>query len=217
MKYNDLRDFIAQLETRNLLKRISYPVSPYLEMTAVSDRVLRAEGPALLFTNPKNHTVPVLTNLFGTVERVALGMGEETITALREVGKLLAALKEPEPPKGFKDALNKLPLLKQALNMAPKFVNHAICQTHVWENEEVDLTKLPIQTCWPGDVAPLITWGLVITKGPDQDRTNMGIYRQQVLDKNKVIMRWLSHRGGALDYQAWQNAHPGERFPVAVA
>lgn len=216
MKYSDLRDFISQLESRNLLKRIDYPVSPYLEMTTVSDRVLRSGGPALLFTNTANHQMPVLTNLFGTVERVALGMGEENISALREVGQLLAALKEPEPPKGFKDAFNKLPLLKQALSMAPKIVNGAECQTHVWEKDEVDLTSLPIQTCWPGDAAPLITWGLVTTKGPHQSRENMGIYRQQLLNKNQLIMRWLSHRGGALDYQAWQQAYPGERFPIAV-
>ncbi|MDP3705751.1 MAG: 4-hydroxy-3-polyprenylbenzoate decarboxylase [Legionellaceae bacterium] len=216
MNYSDLRDFIDQLEARDLLQRIDYPVSPYLEMTAVSDRVLRAGGPALLFTHPKDHHMPVLTNLFGTVERVALGMGEESIQALRDVGVLLAALKEPEPPKGFKDAFSKLPLLKQALNMAPKYVSRALCQTHVWEGDEVDLTSLPIQTCWPGDVAPLITWGLVTTKGPSQDRENMGVYRQQVIGKNQVIMRWLSHRGGALDYLAWQEAYPGERFPVAV-
>lgn len=216
MKYADLRDFISQLETRNLLKRIEYPVSPYLEMTAVSDRVLREGGPALLFTNPLNSRMPVLTNLFGTPERVALGMGEDSVSALREVGLLLAALKEPEPPKGFKDAFSKLPLLKQALNMAPKQISGAECQTHVWEGDEVDLTKLPIQTCWPDDAAPLISWGLVTTKGPHQDRENMGIYRQQLLNKNKLIMRWLSHRGGALDYQAWQQEHPGERFPIAV-
>lgn len=216
MKYADLRDFINQLETRGLLQRIDYPVSPNLEMTVVSDRVLRAGGPALLFTNPVGYKTPVLTNLFGTTERVAMGMGEETIGALREVGKLLAALKEPDPPKGFKDAFSKLPLLKQALNMAPKYVSNAACQKHVWEGDEVDLNKLPIQTCWPDDVAPLITWGLVTTKGPYQTRENMGIYRQQVLSKNKLIMRWLSHRGGALDFQAWQEAHPGERFPIAV-
>lgn len=216
MKYSDLRDFIAQLESRDLLKRITYPVSPYLEMTAVSDRVLRSGGPALLFTHPPRYHMPVLTNLFGTVERVAMGMGEENIRALREVGRLLAALKEPDPPKGFKDAFNKLPLLKQALNMAPKYVSSAECQTHVWEKEDVDLTTLPIQTCWPKDIAPLITWGLVTTKGPYQTRENMGIYRQQLLSKNQLIMRWLSHRGGALDYQAWQQAYPGERFPIAV-
>ncbi|WP_133127639.1 4-hydroxy-3-polyprenylbenzoate decarboxylase [Legionella nagasakiensis] len=216
MKYGDLRDFITQLETRGLLQRIDYPVSPYLEMTAVSDKVLRNGGPALLFTNPKDQKIPVLTNLFGTVERVALGMGEECISALRDIGRLLAALKEPEPPKGFKDAFNKLPLLKQALNMAPKYVQKASCQTHVWEKEKVDLTTLPIQTCWPNDAAPLITWGLVTTKGPKQSRENIGIYRQQVISKNQLIMRWLSHRGGALDYQDWQTVYPGERFPIAV-
>lgn len=216
MKYADLRDFIAQLESRHLLKRIDYPVSPHLEMTVVSDRVLRAGGPALLFTHAKDSSMPILTNLFGTVERVAMGMGEESVLALREVGKLLAALKEPEPPKGFKDAFSKLPLLKQALNMAPKYVSNAACQDYVFEHDEVDLTKLPIQTCWPEDAAPLITWGLVTTKGPYQARENMGIYRQQLLGRNKLIMRWLSHRGGALDYQAWQEAHPGERFPISV-
>lgn len=216
MKYSDLRDFIAQLETRHLLKRIDYPVSPNLEMTVVSDRVLRAGGPALLFTNTQHLTMPVLTNLFGTVDRVAMGMGEESITALREVGLLLAALKEPDPPKGIKDAFSKLPLLKQAMNMAPKYLSKAACQTQVFEHDEVDLNRLPIQTCWPLDVAPLITWGLVTTKGPTQNRENMGIYRMQLLGKNKLIMRWLSHRGGALDFQAWQQSHPGERFPIAV-
>ncbi|MBL7481654.1 4-hydroxy-3-polyprenylbenzoate decarboxylase [Legionella bononiensis] len=216
MNYSDLRDFIAQLESRDLLKRIEYPVSPYLEMTAISDRVLRSGGPALLFTNTPDHRMPVLTNLFGTVDRVAMGMGEESITALRDVGKLLAALKEPEPPKGIKDLFSKLALLKPAMTLAPKYVSGAECQTHVWEKDEVDLTMLPIQTCWSGDVAPLITWGMVTTKGPNQTRENMGIYRQQLLSKNKLIMRWLSHRGGALDYQAWQKSNPGERFPVAV-
>lgn len=216
MKYSDLRDFIAQLETRHLLKRIDYPVSPNLEMTVVSDRVLRAGGPALLFTNTQQLTMPVLTNLFGTVDRVAMGMGEESISALREVGLLLASLKEPDPPKGIKDAFSKLPLLKQAMNMAPKYVSKADCQTQVFEHDEVDLNRLPIQTCWPGDIAPLITWGLVTTKGPTQSRENMGIYRMQLLGKNKLIMRWLSHRGGALDFQAWQQSHPGERFPIAV-
>jgi 4-hydroxy-3-polyprenylbenzoate decarboxylase len=216
MKYSDLRDFIAQLETRGLLKQVHHPVSPFLEMTAVSDRVLRAEGPALLFTKPQGYSIPVLTNLFGTPERVAMGMGEDSVAALREVGKLLACLKEPDPPKGFKDAISKLPLLKQALNMAPKYVSSAECQTQVHEFSAVDLYQFPIQTCWPGDAGPLITWGLVTTKGPHQSRENMGIYRQQVIGKNRLIMRWLSHRGGALDYQAWQKEYPGERFPIAV-
>ncbi len=216
MIYTDLRDFIAQLEDQQHLKRVAYPVSPNLEMTVVSDRVLRAAGPALLFTHPKGYDVPVLTNLFGTVERVALGMGETSIAALRDIGLLLSALKEPEPPTGFKDAFQKLPLLKQAMNMAPKYVTRALCQSVVFEGDDVDLTLLPIQTCWPGDVAPLITWGLVTTKGPGHPRENMGVYRQQVLSKNKLIMRWLSHRGGALDYKAWQVAYPGERFPITV-
>jgi 4-hydroxy-3-polyprenylbenzoate decarboxylase len=216
VKYLDLRDFLEQLENRGLLKRIDYPVSPNLEMTVVSERILRTDGPALLFTNPRDYTIPVLTNLFGTVERVALGMGEESIQALREVGKLLAALKEPEPPTGFKDAFNKIPLIKQALNMAPKYVSSAPCQTYIYEGDAVDLYKLPVQTCWPEDAGPLITWGLVTTKGPTQERENMGVYRQQVISKNQVIMRWLSHRGGALDYQAWQEIHPKEPFPIVV-
>jgi len=216
MKYADLRDYIRQLEGKGLLSQIEYPVSPYLEMTVVSYKVLQKSGPALLFNNPKEYNTPVLTNLFGTVERVAMGMGKESIADLRDIGILLAALKEPEPPRGFKDAIGKLPLLKQAFNMAPKYVNKALCQQKVYENKEVDLTKLPIQTCWPGDIAPLITWGLVTTKGPYSSRENMGVYRQQVIGKNKLIMRWLDHRGGALDFAAWQKEYPNERFPVAV-
>ena len=217
MKYKDLRDFINLLEERGELKRITHEVDPYLEMTEICDRTLRAKGPALLFENPKGSAVPVLGNLFGTPERVALGMGEESVEALREVGKVLAMLKEPEPPKGMKDAWEKLPVFKQVLNMAPKVVKKAECQTHVIEGDDVDLNKIPIQTCWPGDAAPLITWALVVTKGPLKERQNLGIYRQQVIAKNKVIMRWLSHRGGALDFKDWCEKHPGEPFPVAVA
>ena len=217
MKYHDLRDFIAQLEQRGELKRISHPVDPKLEMTEICDRVLRAGGPALLFENPVGSSVPVLANLFGTPQRVALGMGEESVEALREVGKLLATLKEPEPPKGIKDALSKLPMFRKVLYMSPKVVKKAPCQEVVWEGDEVDLAKLPVQTCWPGDVGPLITWGLVVTKGTRKPRQNLGIYRQQVIGRNKVIMRWLSHRGGALDFRDWQEKHPGEPFPIAVA
>jgi 4-hydroxy-3-polyprenylbenzoate decarboxylase len=216
MKYHDLRDFIAQLEKLGELRRVTAPVSPYLEMTEVCDRVLRAQGPAILFENPVGHNMPVLTNLFGTPRRVALGMGEESTAALREVGKLLAYLKEPEAPKGLKDAWEKWPVLKQVLNMSPKILSSAPCQNIVWEESEVDLNKLPIQTCWPGDVAPLITWGLVVTRGPNKARQNLGIYRQQVIAPNKVIMRWLAQRGGALDFQDWRKTHPGEPFPVAV-
>jgi len=220
MKYRDLRDFMLQLEKTGELKRIGVAVDTRLEMTEICDRVLRAAGPALLFEQPttggQRHSIPVLANLFGTPQRVAFGMGEESVQALREVGKLLAYLKEPEPPKGLKDAWDKLPILKQVLNMAPKTVSSAPCQEIVWEGKDVDLGKLPIQHCWPEDVAPLITWGLVVTKGPHKNRQNLGIYRQQVLGPNKVIMRWLAHRGGALDFREFQLANPGQSFPVAV-
>ena len=217
MKYRDLREFIALLEARGELKRVSAPVDPCLEMTEICDRTLRDGGPALLFENPTGHTVPVLANLFGTPLRVALGMGEESVAALREVGKLLAYLKEPDPPRGMKDAWRALPIYKKVLDMAPKRVRNAPCQEVVIGAGEVDLSRLPIQTCWPEDVGPLITWPLVVTKGPDKERINLGIYRQQVIGRNRVIMRWLAHRGGALDYKDWSQAHPGERFPVSVA
>lgn len=216
-KYKDLRDFISLLEQRGELKRIDIEIDPHLEMTEICDRTLRAGGPALLFENPKGSDIPVLGNLFGTPERVALGMGEESVSALREVGKLLAMLKEPDPPKGMKDAWEKLPIFKQVLHMAPKIVNKANCQDVIIDGDDVDLNKLPIQTCWPDDAGPLISWGLVITKGPNKERQNLGIYRQQVIGKNRVIMRWLAHRGGALDFAEWQQAHPGEPFPITVA
>ncbi|MGM0907339.1 MAG: 4-hydroxy-3-polyprenylbenzoate decarboxylase [Pseudomonadota bacterium] len=217
MKYQDLRDFIALLEERGELKRIQQEIDPYLEITEISDRTLKAEGPALLFENVKGHDMPVLANLFGTPERVALGMGQESVTALRDVGKLLAFLKEPEPPKGFRDALNLLPKYKKVLSMSPKSIKKAPCQQVVMSGDDVDLQKLPIQHCWPGDVAPLVTWGLTVTRGPHKERQNLGIYRQQLLGPNKLIMRWLSHRGGALDFQEWCQQHPGEKFPVSVA
>jgi 4-hydroxy-3-polyprenylbenzoate decarboxylase len=222
LKYKDLRDFISQLEKNNDLKRIDTPVSSSLEMTEISDRVLKAEGPALIFQHAihdgKKSDMPVLTNLFGTPTRVAQGMGAADTTALRDIGELLASLREPEAPKGFKDALAKVSMLKAALwDMSPKNVRGAPCQEIVWEGDDVDLAKLPIQTCWPGDVAPLLTWGLVITRGPNARRQNLGIYRQQVLGRNKLIMRWLSHRGGALDFRDHALAHPGTPFPIAVA
>ncbi len=216
MKYHDLRDFIAQLEKMGELKRVTAPVSTHLEMTEICDRVLRAQGPAVLFENVAGHKMPVLANLFGTPRRVALGMGEENIGALREVGKLLAYLKEPEPPKGLKDAWDKWPILKQVLTMSPKVLSSAPCQEIVWEGKDIDLGKLPIQHCWPGDVAPLITWGLVVTRGPNKARQNLGIYRQQVIAPDKVIMRWLAHRGGALDFRDHCVKNPGQPFPVAV-
>lgn len=216
MKYKDLRDFLALLESKGELKRISQEIDPYLEMTEISDRTLRAGGPALLFENPKGFDIPVLCNLFGTPKRVALGMGQEEVSALREVGKLLAFLKEPEPPKGFKELWQTLPQYKQVLNMPTKVLSKADCQQIVLSGDEVDLYQLPIMQCWKDDVAPLITWGLTITKGPNKKRQNLGIYRQQLIGKNKLIMRWLSHRGGALDFQEWQQAHPNEPFPVSV-
>ena len=217
MKYNDLRDFIQHLEAIGQLKRIRYEADPHLEITEICDRTLKAGGPALLFEKPKGYDVPLLGNLFGTPERVALGMGQDSVAALREVGRLLAFLKEPEPPKGFRDMFDKLPMFKQVLNMPAKTVRHPPCQEVVLAGDEIDLGRYPIQTCWPGDAGPLITWALVITRGPNKERQNLGIYRQQVIGKNKTIMRWLAHRGGALDFRDWQEAHPGEPFPVAVA
>jgi len=217
IKHSDLREFIDFLEKRGELKRITAEVDPNLEMTEICDRTLRAGGPALLFENPKGFDIPVLGNLFGTPERVAMGMGKESLSAMREVGELLAFLKEPEPPKGMKDLWDKRHQFKPILNMPAKMVKKAPCQAIVIEGDDVDLGKLPIQTCWPGDVGPLITWPLVITRGPEKERQNLGIYRQQVIGKNKLIMRWLSHRGGALDFRDWQLTHPGEPFPIAVA
>jgi 4-hydroxy-3-polyprenylbenzoate decarboxylase len=217
MIYKDLRDFIKQLEKQGELKRITIEVDPYLEMTEICDRTLKRGGPALLFENPKGANIPVLANLFGTPRRVAMGMGAESVTELRGIGELLAYLKEPEPPKGMKDAWEKFPVFKQVLNMAPKIISSPPCQELVRVGDEIDLSDYPIQTCWPEDAAPLITWPLVITKGPNKERQNLGIYRMQVIGKNKVIMRWLAHRGGALDFKEFQAAHPGQPFPVSVA
>lgn len=217
MQYKDLRDFLVQLEAVGELKRIQTEIDPKLEMTEICDRILKAQGPAVLFEHPKGHTMPVLGNLFGTPKRVALGMGQESVEALREVGKLLAYLKEPDPPKGLKDAWDKLPVLKQVLNMAPKELGNAPCQEIVWEGNDADLSRIPVQTCWPGDAAPLITWGLTVTRGPNKTRQNLGIYRQQVVAPNKVIMRWLAHRGGALDFREFSLRNPGKPYPLAVA
>jgi 4-hydroxy-3-polyprenylbenzoate decarboxylase len=217
VKYRDLRDFLAQLEARGELKRIAAEVDPRLEMTEICDRVLKAGGPALLFEKPRGHAMPVLANLFGSVQRVAAGMGQDSVEALRAVGRQLAELKSPEPPRGLRDAWDKIPILKQLFTMSPRVVGNAPCQELVWEGADVDLGRLPIQTCWPGDAAPLITWGLTVTRGPHKSRQNLGIYRQQVIAPNKLIMRWLAHRGGALDYRDHALAHPREPFPVAVA
>ncbi len=216
MEYRDLRDFIDQLERDGDLKRIATRVDPNLEITEISHRVLLAGGPALLFENAGDSGIPLLANLFGTERRVARAMGEEQVTALREIGRLLAFLKEPAPPKGFKEALQTLPIYKKVLDMSPKTVKKAPCQQIRHSGDEVDLNRLPVQTCWPGDAGPLITWGLVTTRGPDGGRQNLGIYRQQVIARNRVIMRWLAHRGGALDFKAWREQRGDEPFPLAV-
>jgi 4-hydroxy-3-polyprenylbenzoate decarboxylase len=217
MHYKDLRDFIAKLEQLGELKRIHTEVDPYLEITEICDRTLKKGGPALLFERVKGSGMPLLGNLFGTTRRVALGMGEESVDALRGVGELLAQLKEPEPPQGVRDAWEKIPLFRRVLDMAPKSIKGAACQELVVEGDDVDLSKIPVQTCWPGDAGPLITWGLVVTRGPHKPRQNLGIYRMQVIGRNRVIMRWLAHRGGALDYHDWQQHHAGKPFPLSVA
>ena len=217
MRYQDLREFIDELEKQGELKRITLPVNSEFEITEICRRTLDREGPALLFENVVNNSIPVLANLFGTTKRVAIAMGKNDLPGLRELGQLLAQLKQPEPPAGIKDAIEKLPVLKKALSMPVKMLSQGKCQENVIEGDQVDLNTLPIQTCWPKDVAPLITWGLVITKGPNKKRQNLGIYRQQLLGKNKLIMRWLSQRGGALDFKDWSEKYPDKPFPIAVA
>jgi 4-hydroxy-3-polyprenylbenzoate decarboxylase len=216
VSYRDLREFLSQLEARGELKRIDAEVSPRLEMTEIADRVLRAGGPALLFERPAGHRIPVLANLFGTVERVAAAMGVGSPAALRDMGKLLAYLKEPEPPTGLRDLWDRFPLFKRVLNMAPRERSSAPCQEIVREAKDVDLAQLPVQTCWPGDAGPLITWGLTVTRGPAKTRQNLGIYRQQVIGRDRLVMRWLAHRGGALDFRD-HVASSAQPFPVAVA
>jgi 4-hydroxy-3-polyprenylbenzoate decarboxylase len=217
MSFKDLREFIALLEAEGELKRITVPVDPVLEITEICDRTLRAGGPALLFENPKGSNIPLLGNLFGNTRRIALAMGQEDVQGLRDVGKLMAFLKEPNPPKGWRDLWENLPTWKQVLNIAPNVRKSAPSQDVVINEADVDLSFLPVQTCWPGDAGPLVTWPLVITRGPEKERQNLGIYRMQVIGKNRLIMRWLSHRGGALDFRDWQLKHPGEPFPVSIA
>jgi 4-hydroxy-3-polyprenylbenzoate decarboxylase len=226
--YRDLRDFIAQLESAGELARVAKPVDPKLEMTALCDRALRAQGPALLFEHPVGdrrgpggEVIQVLGNLFGTPQRVAKAMGGDAAnwrTSLREIGELLSFLREPAPPKSLADAWrNTRPLFMKVLDMAPKVRSSGACHEVVWEGDDVDLSRLPIQTCWPDDAGPLITWGLTVTRGPHKKRQNLGIYRQQVIRRNKLIMRWLTHRGGALDFREHTLASPGAPFPIAVA
>ncbi len=215
--FTDLRDFIRELEQRGDLVRITQAIDPHLEMTEIADRTLRGGGPALLFENPKGYDMPVLANLFGTQERVAMGMGADSTAALRDIGELLAYLRQPDPPKGMRDLIDKAPLLKKVLTMGPKTIKRPPCQQQIISGDAIDLTRLPVQTCWPGDIGPLITWPLVITRGPEKPRMNLGIYRMQCLGPRKLIMRWLSHRGGALDFRDWQLKHPGKPYPVAIA
>ncbi|URJ31303.1 4-hydroxy-3-polyprenylbenzoate decarboxylase [Blochmannia endosymbiont of Camponotus sp.] len=217
MKYKDLRDFIKILEYRGDLKRITLPINPDLEITEIADRTIKSGGPALFFENPKGYTIPVLCNLFGTTNRIALGMGKENFLSLRDVGKLLAFLKEPELPTGIRDFFSKMPHFRHILHMPIKRVSTAPCQENIWCNTDVDITHMPIMRCWPKDISPIITWGITITRGPKKKRQNLGIYRQQVLSKNKILIRWLSHRGGALDFQEWNKYTSEKRFPITVA
>jgi 4-hydroxy-3-polyprenylbenzoate decarboxylase len=220
--YKSLREFMSLLETRGLLHRVKAPVSPILEMTEIQTRLLAEEGPAVLFEDVRRpdqsrYSMPALANLFGTVERVALGMGRKP-EELREVGETLAFLRQPEPPGGWREALSMLPLAKTVMAMKPRTVSRAASQEIVLQGDEIDLSALPVQTCWPGEPAPLITWPLVVTKGPGkrkEDDFNLGIYRMQVLNKNQTIMRWLKHRGGAQHHQRWAQ-EKREPLPVAV-
>lgn len=220
MQYTDLRDFMTQLETMGELKRIRQPISPVLEMTEIGDRTLRKGGPALLYENVvhegKKYDYPVLANLFGTPRRVALGMGAQDVSELRAIGQLLSNLKEPQPPAGLKEIGKLGEMAKAVWDMRPKMEKHAAVHEIILEGDDVDLTQLPIQHCWPGDIAPLLSWGLVVTKGPNKARQNLGIYRQQLLGRNKLIMRWLAHRGGALDFRDHCLAHPNTPFPISV-
>ena len=222
MKYVDLRGFLETLEADRELIRIQEPVYPRLEMTAISDSVLRRGGPALQFSRPLGFDIPVLTNLFGTSGRVARAMGADDVTQLRDIGIVLANLKEPEPPKGLADAGRLLQMARSVWTMRPAVTSRAPCREVVLDGPEVDLGRLPVQTCWPDDAGPLITWGLVITRGPQglpgsRRRQNLGIYRQQVISRRQVIMRWLAHRGGALDFREFASQRAGRPFPLAVA
>ncbi|MDH5649338.1 MAG: 4-hydroxy-3-polyprenylbenzoate decarboxylase [Gammaproteobacteria bacterium] len=216
MECKSLREFISLLESRGDLLRVRESVSPQLEITALCQKALKLQGPALLFEHPTNHEFPVLGNLFGTRERVALAMGKGSPKALRDIGEILAFLKEPQLPTNTKDLFNKLPAFKKLLDVTPKLVSSAPCQEIIIESPNVDLSRLPVNTCWPGDAGPLITFGLVVTRGPHKERQNIGVYRQQLIAPNKVIMRWLSHRGGAIDFLEWCQTNPGKPFPVAV-
>ena len=219
MSFATLRDFIQHLDSRGDLVRVREPVSTHLEMTEIQTRLLAEGGPAVLFENPIDAegnpaAMPVLTNLFGTVARVAAGIGR-TPDDLRAVGETLAFLRQPEPPGGWREAVAMLPMVKTVMAMKPAAATHAPCQDVVWTGDDIDLGKLPIQMCWPGEPAPLITWPLVVTQGADE-KFNLGIYRMQVTGRDTTLMRWLAHRGGAQHFARWQREHPGEPMPVAA-
>lgn len=215
--YRSLREYLAALERAGDLLRVPFVVDPRLEMTELCNRSLRADGPALIFEQPKGHSCPAISNLFGSQRRVIGALGLSDRSELRRIGEMLAALKEPHWPNGLGAALKSLPAFKPLLHATPRVVERAAFQEHVVTGPQLDLGQLPIQTCWPEDAGPLITWGLVITRGPLKPRLNIGIYRQQLIARNKLIMRWLPHRGGAQDFKEWQQHHPGSDFPVAVA
>ncbi|MBT5038344.1 MAG: UbiD family decarboxylase [Rhodospirillaceae bacterium] len=222
MAYNSLRDFLQHLENQGALARVQAPVSPELEMTEIQTRLLAEGGPAVLFENVvgsggKAFNMPMLVNLFGTVERVAMGMGQSA-DSLREIGETLAFLRQPEPPGGWREAFEMLPLLRKVMAMKPKSVSAGACQEIVWTGDDIDLARLPIQTCWPGEPAPLITWPLVVTRGPGSSREdgyNLGIYRMQVTGRDTTLMRWLRHRGGAQQHRRWAE-EKREPLPAAV-
>jgi 4-hydroxy-3-polyprenylbenzoate decarboxylase len=215
--YHSQREFLQFLEQRGDLKRIRVPVSPAFEMTEICHRTIRQAGPALMFENPVGGNIPVVGNLYGTEQRVAATIGLDHSKALRRFGKQLAHLQAPAMPNTLGDAISKLPDIRKLAHLNPLVEDKPACQEVVIEGGDVDLSLLPIQTCWPDDVGKLITFGLVVTKGPHKERHNIGIYRQQVVGRNRLIMRWLHHRGGAIDFAEFKAARPGKRFPVAVA
>ena len=217
MSHTSLREFLDVLERRGELKRVPFIVDPKLEMTALCHRSLRERGPALLFERPSGSTMPVLGNLFGTTQRVVAALGLQSTAQLREIGSILAFLKEPQWPNRLSEVFAHLPSFAPLLKATPRTVRDPSCREIVHTGAEVDLTSLPVWTCWPEDAGPLITWGLVITRGTRHPRQNVAVYRQQVLGPNRVIMRWLPHRGGALDYRSWCEQHPDQPFPVVVA
>jgi len=215
--YHSQREFLHFLEQRGDLKRIKTQVSPTFEITEICHRTIKQSGPALLFENPTGGNMPVVGNLYGTEERVAAAIGLENSKALREFGKQLTFLKTPVLPNNLGDAIDQLPNFRRLAHINPVEVDRPPCQEVIIEREDVDLSTLPIQTCWPDDAGKLITFGLVVTRGPHKERLNIGVYRQQVIGRNRLIMRWLHHRGGAIDFEEFKAALPGQRFPVAVA